>query len=508
MKKKFLFFLIILFLNIPLAQVSFACDNPFQPDCENIGEDYPCGSTYGWSWCGACVTAPPEPCSSGMYCYGAKCYGCPKNVPNCYLAQSNQRTDGLKELTIDPIDIFSGEAYFSSKDISLGARGPNLVLLRKYSSFSTINGMFGYGWRTDFDINLTTDGSGDVTIYNGEGTAMYFMNNSGAYTATPGNFSTLVRNADNTYMLTDKNGIVTHYDINGRLSSRTDRNGNTLIFVYVPAMSGGTYIQDAAGRKIILNLDLNGHVISAVEPTGKTFQYGYDTNGNLTSVTDPTGAVTNYDYNSSHQIFQFTNANGHKTYYQYDAQGRAYMNWRDGNVNKTTLNYEANNTTVVTDSLGNSNTYVFNSTGLLLSHTDPLGAVTQQTWDGYMNKISVTDARNNTTTFRYDAIGNLIYIVDPLSNFTSMSYTSNFNLISSKTDALWHVTNFAYDSNGNLLTITDATNHMHSFIYDQYGDMIRATDSRGNSTNFTYDAFSHVIQKIDAAGKSTNFTYE
>ena len=48
------------------------------------------------------------------------------------------------------------------------------------------------------------------------------------------------------------------------------------------------------------------------------------------------------------------------------------MNYRDNNVNKVTLNYQANNTTVVTDSLGNNNTYVFNSYGLLISHTDPL----------------------------------------------------------------------------------------------------------------------------------------
>ena len=292
--------------------------------------------------------------------------------------------------TPDPVNIFSGEAYFSSTDFSLGTRGPKLALFRKYRSFSTFVGMFGYGWRTDFDVNLTQDSSGDVIIYNGEGTGIYFTNYSGTYMASPGNYSTLVKNADNTYTLTDKNGIVTHYDITGRLTSHTDRNGNALTFVYNPAEPGGTYIQDASDRKIVLNFNSNGYISSATDPAGKTFQYGYDVNGNLVSVTDPTGAVTNYTYNSNHQIIQFTNANGHNTYYQYNTQGQVTMNWRDNNVNKTTLNYEANNITVVTDSLGNNNTYVFNPNGLLISRTDPLGAVTQQTWDVFMNRLSIT----------------------------------------------------------------------------------------------------------------------
>ena len=120
--------------------------------------------------------------------------------------------------TPDPINIATGESYFSSTDFSLNARGPKLTLFRKYRSLSTFIGMFGYGWRTDYDANLTTDSTGDVTIYDRDGTGMYFMNNSGTYTPSPGNYSTIIKNADNTYTLTDKNGIVTHYDINGRLT--------------------------------------------------------------------------------------------------------------------------------------------------------------------------------------------------------------------------------------------------------------------------------------------------
>jgi len=104
-------------------------------------------------------------------------------------------------LTKDPVNIATGEAYFSSTDFSLSGQGPELRLFRKYRSFSTLSGMFGYGWRTDYDANLSVDSNGDVTIYDGEGTGIYFMNypgTYGTYMPSPGNYSTLVKNVDGT----------------------------------------------------------------------------------------------------------------------------------------------------------------------------------------------------------------------------------------------------------------------------------------------------------------------
>src|SRR5262249_48896502 len=148
--------------------------------------------------------------------------------------------------------IATGELYFASHDFTIKGRGPTLSLYRKFSSFSTNNGLFGIGWRTDFDVNLTVDASGNVVIYDKQGTGMYFMNHSGSYSPSPGNFNTLTHNADGTYTLTDKHGESIHYDLNGRLQSRRDRNGNALTFTYNPSVPGGTFIQDASGRQIKL----------------------------------------------------------------------------------------------------------------------------------------------------------------------------------------------------------------------------------------------------------------
>jgi len=417
-------------------------------------------------------------------------------------------TPDKKPLTKDPVNIATGEAYFSSTDFSIKAQGPALALFRQYSSLSNFSGMFGFGWRTNFDINLTNDNSGNIDILDAQGTEYYFTNNSGVYVPSSGNFSSLVKNADGTFTLTDKNKNVTHYDTTGRMASLTDRNGNVLSFVYNPTVSGGSYIQDAGGRRIILNFDANNHVISAVSPAGKTYQYTYGSNTNLINIKDPTGANTTYTYDSFHHITQFTNGNNHNRYYQYDTQGHVLMNFQDNNVNKVTLNYQANNTTVVTDSLNNVNTYVFDSNGLLLKRTDPRGGVTQKTWDTNLNLQSVTDPRNNITSYTYDTLGNLLQITDPFNKKTIMTYTSNFNLLSTVTDALNKLTQYGYDSNGNLITVTNALTFKHTFSYDQFGNVKTATDSFQHVTNFTYDAYGDLLQKTDALNNKTIFTYD
>ncbi len=416
----------------------------------------------------------------------------------------------LMTLTKDPVNIATGEATFSSSDFSMNGRGPVLSFRRSFRSFSSFSGMLGYGWRTDLDVNLTQNSNGDVTIYSEDGSGIYFLDQAGLYIPSPGNHSTLVKNADNTFTLTDKHGYITRYNSSGRLSSRTDRNGNQLTFVYNPSLTGGTYLQDAGGRRITLYFDANLRVVSAVDPAGKTFQYGYDAGGNLTSIQDPTGAITTYLYDANHKVIQWTNANGHKTYFQYDAQGRVVTNWQDNNVNKIVLDYQPYRTTVTTDSLGNKNTYLFNDFGLLVDHTDPLGTVTRRFWDGFMNQTVYLDALGNQTSFDHDGFGNLRKITDPRSLSVSMTYTPKYNLLVSRREEFYpqRTTNYEYDAKGNLTVLIDPMGNRTGYTYDLSGNLTKVTDSLGRDTTFVYDSYGNILQKVDALGGKVILSYD
>jgi len=299
-------------------------------------------------------------------------------------------------MTKDPINIATGEMINHADDISIKGRGLALHVGRTYRSQSDVNGLFGHGWRSAYDINLTEDVDGNVTVFNEEGVAIYFyFLSDSSYLASLGNQSSLTKNSDGTFTLINKHGMITQFGANGRLSSIIDRNGNILTFVFDPANPNGTYLEDAGGRRVTLTLDANQRVINTVDPAGRVFTYDYDTSGDLVTITDSDGQTVNYHYDTNHNITQMSNPNMHDTYFAYDAQDRAIMNWQDGDVNKVTLDFVDATTTMVTDSLGNTTTNVFNDYGLEIFFTDALGITRTTTWDDQLNRfLNLTFKRN------------------------------------------------------------------------------------------------------------------
>ena len=411
--------------------------------------------------------------------------------------------------TPDPINIATGEMFVFAEDFFANGRGPALKLSRTYRSQTPFSGLFGYGWRSAYDVNLTEDTNGSVIIFDKDGVGRYFTpDTSGGYTASAGNHDTLVKNADGTFTVTDKHGLVTTYNQDGRMSTITDRNGNTLTFAYDPGAAEGSYIRDAGGRRIMLTLDSNGRIQSAQDPAGRLVQYGYDANGNLTTITDPSGHITHYVYDANHNITEMANVNGHKTYFAYDNEDRAVMNWQDGDVNKVALSFDSDTQTTVTDALGHSTVYEFNEYGLVTLMTDPLGNTTTTAWDENLNRTSTTDSRGNTTVFEYDNKGNLTKVTNALGHQTLFSYTSGFNLLNSATDALGNTTNYTYDAQGNLLSLTDALGYTMQMAYDTHGSLTSSTDALGHASFFEYDSFGQLVKTTDALSNTTLSAYD
>ncbi|OGX10542.1 MAG: hypothetical protein A2Y05_01365 [Omnitrophica WOR_2 bacterium GWA2_53_43] len=426
----------------------------------------------------------------------------PPPTPDEILAKPQLIALENMNLTPDPINAATGEMFVLAEDFAVKGRGPVLELSRTYRSQTEFSGLFGYGWRSAYDVNLTEDTNGNVIIFDKDGVGRYFEpDTGGGYTASPGNHDTLVKNPDGTFTVTDKHGTVANYNQDERMSTMADRNGNTLTFVFDPA--GDTYIEDAGGRRITLTIDSNGRVQSARDPAGHVVQYTYDGNGNLTTITDAAGNITRYLYDANHNITEMTNVNGHKTYFAYDSEDRAVMNWQDGDVNKVTLSFDSDTQTTVTDALGHATVYGLNGYGLATSVTDPLGNTTTTAWDDNLNRTATTDARGNTTSFEYDSKGNLIKMTDALGHETGFSYTQGFSLLDSVADALGNITNYAYDVKGNLLSLTDGLGHTTQMAYDTHGNMTSTTDALGHTGLFEYDVFGQLVKTTDPLSSAT-----
>src|SRR4030095_15250684 len=116
-------------------------------------------------------------------------------------------------------------------DYRLPGIGDGLEITRSYNSNNQTTGLFGYGWSSILDESVVTYGSNLLRLNQPDGRAAYLTRSSpsapyegvGAFNF----YGQVVKNPDNTYTLTFKDGRVHQFNANGRLVSFADRNGNT-----------------------------------------------------------------------------------------------------------------------------------------------------------------------------------------------------------------------------------------------------------------------------------------
>ena len=141
----------------------------------------------------------------------------------------------------------------------------------------------------------------------------------------------------------------------------------------------------------------------------------------------------------------------------------------------------------------------------MLTYTDPLGNTTTNAYDNNGNLLSVTSPAPNGTTaasvtqFAYNSLGELTQITDPLGHVSTLTYTP-VGLISTITDAQQNVTTYQYDSHGNRTAIIDALQNTTSFAYDAMDRVTTITYPGGSTAGFGYGAHGRRISVTDQDG--------
>lgn len=163
--------------------------------------------------------------------------------------------------------------------------------------------------------------------------------------------------------------------------------------------------------------------------------------------------------------------------------------------------------------------FTYNSVGQVLSMTDPLGTVTQFSYDGFGNPVSITrDAGagrlNQTTALAYSALGDVVSLTDPQGNVTTSAYDADRRLIQVATPPVPFplVTAYSYDPDGRLLQAQQSANGTvlatTSASYTPSGKLATATDADGHVTRCAYDAADRLSSTTDAAGRVTTYSYD
>ena len=426
-----------------------------------------------------------------------------------------------------------------SGDTSFGETLPFGVIYNSYNADGSrvqLDTVMSYGWTHTYNVFLFSQ-LGSMFKFGADGrVTRYKLGAGGAFTAAPGYFETLVKNADGSFTLTTKDRTVYTFNLVAgtpflvvgpvyRLTRIVTRNGDATVLTY--AAGDLVSVTNTYGQQLTFTYTAQRKLASITYPDGRIAAFLYDATGRkVTAIVRPTGDAVQYSYNTLYQLTAKTDGDGRRFTYSYVANKPTSVN--DGNgeasahlsnpgnwatdatqlaLNLTRVYIPATTTNV--DGRGNVWQYDYDANGYITREVAPDGATTRYTYDpATLTVSSRTDPNGNVTTFQYDARGNRTKMTDALGHVTTYTYEPVFNMMTSMTDPRGRTTTYAYDAHGNRIQETDRLGQIRTWAYDPHGNVLSETDKNGHTTSYQYDAVGNRIKRTDAIGNVTTITHD
>src|SRR5664280_2136011 len=287
----------------------------------------------------------------------------------------------------------------------------------------------------------------------------------------------------------------------GRLTTLTDPRGPAYITTYTYDHSGRILtVTDAKGRVTTYLHDRVGNVYSAIGPQGPNYRtvYTFDRLNSQRTVTvapgTPDQAITRTDYNALGLVVSTTNAINQVTTYAYDSlEHLQSMTQAFGTPDAETWHYQ------------------YDADGNLLSVTDPRGPfyTTSYVYNRLNQQVEIIspqgvpgDGHTSTVYIGHDAAGNVISQSDPRDSSIVTTYVFDMmNRLRKRIDPAGE-TDFDYDANGNLHSVTDADRNTTVYGYDALNRKTDVFEVDGSHTQFMYDAVGHLRFQIGPVAAS------
>ncbi|WP_345552423.1 RHS repeat-associated core domain-containing protein [Microbulbifer aestuariivivens] len=339
----------------------------------------------------------------------------------------------------------------------------------------------------------------------------------------------------------DRNGVQVSFTYEqDRIASVQDHHGNTVITYHwqaVPAEAGGEMaasyrlkaLEDYTGRKVSYRYGEDSgdplnyrQLIAVTDVRGQEWTYQYQFRSNqqrtLKSVTDPNGRVTTYSTNADGYISGQTNADGVGVVYSHTVDGDTgtYKVTRTENSGVITETWYNTLNMPVRQAVGGELQYQIeyqysdNKTAKDMAEQYSYAGTTQLGANANAAPIRIissiaTDARGLKTKHYYDTFRNITRTEHPDGSYTTTEWDTELTLPLRQRDERGVISEYTYDANGNLITLTEAVGtedqRITRYTYDQYGQL--ATQISGESaaantalatTRWQYDAYGNLTK--------------
>lgn len=223
--------------------------------------------------------------------------------------------------------------------------------------------------------------------------------------------------------------------------------------------------------------------------------------------------TTTYSWDASGNLSTVTNALGHTTTFSnYDAHGRPQQ-LTDANGLITTLSYDSRGRLTSRNVGGEITSYTYDPTGQLTRVTMPDSSFLGCTYDPAHRLIQIHDNLGNKIVYTLDAKGNRTQeeVFDP-NNTLAQTRSRVFNSLNRQVQDIGganpatEITQYGYDTQGNLTSITDALNHVTSNTYEALNRIAMVTDPAGGIVRYGYDGLDQISSVADPRNLVTSYT--
>ena len=255
----------------------------------------------------------------------------------------------------------------------------------------------------------------------------------------------------------------------------------------------------------------HGQPLTIVDPNGLTTTLSHDPRQRLVS-RNIGGEITSYSYDGVGQLTKVTLPDGSFLSYSYDAAHRLTgMSDNLGNRIAYSLDPMGNRTQEQVfdpaNSLAQTRSRVFDNLNRLFQEIGAASQTTQYAYDNQGNVTSVTDPLNHATSNQYDALSRLVQVSDPNLGQTRYAY-NGINQLTAVTDPRNLATSYNYDGLANLNSQLSPDTGTTTNTFDAAGNLLTQTDAKGQVTTYAYDALNRVTFIAFADSSMRTYGYD
>jgi YD repeat-containing protein len=252
-----------------------------------------------------------------------------------------------------PLNVTNGNVWIEERDFSVPGLGGGLDLTRTWNSLwllaspPSLAGMFGLGWQSTYEEQLTLQGSQSLIYWRGDGSGWTFtynsVLNSYSLSSPPNERAQLASNLTGGFTLTLPDGTQKVFNGQNLLAALIDRNHNQTTLAYDTYNRLASVTSPGGSTLTFTYGDPNNplQATTAQDSVGTVATYTYDSSSRLTKVSYPDGSALNFTYDpNSSMILSVTDSQGKLLEsHTYDAQNRGLTSARAYGVDSVSLSY-------------------------------------------------------------------------------------------------------------------------------------------------------------------------